>query len=147
MTELTPDEVILRPEDYDVPSCYTGEHRKHLDRNKQPVKVTRQQITFFGERGVPWKDIERFYGVARVTLMRHYKADYDKGQANTNIALRNKMVQMALAGNVPILIFTAKNRLFMSDNGVTQDAETDEDLKTKSTEELVDFVKKNYIKQ
>jgi hypothetical protein len=138
--ELTPDEVLLQPDDYDLPGFISGSYREHQTRQKQVVKVTRRQIQYFGERGIPWLDIEKFYGVDRVTLMKWYKADYEKGMANTNIALRNKMVEMALNGNVPILIFTAKNRLFMSDNGVTQDNETDEDLKQKTTEELMVMV-------
>lgn len=136
---LTPDEVLLQPDDYELPESVSGSYRKYQERAKLPVKVTRSQIQYFGERGIPWLDIEKFYGVDRVTLMRHYKGDYEKGVATTNIALRNKLVTMALNGSVPILIFVAKNRLFMSDNGVTQDPETDESLKTKSVEELTEM--------
>jgi hypothetical protein len=134
--ELIPDEVILEPEDYDLPGYIKGSYRLHQSKQKQKVKVTRRQIQYFGERGIPWLDIEKFYGVDRVTLMRHYKTDYEKGLANTNIALRNKMVEMALNGSIPILIFTAKNRLFMSDNGQTKDHETDEKISGLTDEEL-----------
>jgi hypothetical protein len=138
--DLTPDEVILQPDDYSLPGYISGAYREFQTKQKQAVKITRRQIQYFGERGIPWLDIEKFYNVDRVSLMRWYKADYEKGVANTNIALRNKMVEMALNGNVPVLIFTAKNRLFMSDNGVTQNPETDEDLRQKTTEELMEMV-------
>lgn len=141
MIELIPDEVLIQPEDYELPAYIAGGYRKALDKTKPPVKVTRRNIQYFGERGIPWIDIEKFYGVDRITLMRYYKADYEKGVANTNIALRNKMVEMALSGSVPILIFVAKNRLFMSDNGATKDNETDTDLKGKTQEELLEMVK------
>ena len=145
--DLTPDEILLEPDDYELPAYIKGSYREHQTKQKQRVKVTRKQIQYFGERGCPWEDIEKFYNVDRVTLMRWYKADYENGVAKTNIALRNKLVEMALAGNVPVLIFTAKNRLFMSDNGVTKDPETDEDLKSKTTEELLQMVKTLVPKQ
>lgn len=139
---LIPDEVVLQPHEYDLPAYLAGTTiGQHLNKHKQPVTIARKQIQYFGERGLPWADIEKFYGVSRVTLMRHYKVDYDKGVATTNIALRNKLVTMALAGSVPILIFVAKNRLNMSDLGETKDPETDEDLRTKSTEELLELAK------
>ena len=139
--ELTPDEVLLQPEDYELPSYIAGSFRSQQEKLKQPVKITRKQLQYFGERGLPWADIEKFYNVDRVTLMRWYKADYEKGFVNTNIALRNKMVEMALGGSIPVLLFVAKNRLNMSDNGLTKDPETDENLKSRTTEELLDMVK------
>jgi len=119
--DLTPDEVVLQPDDYDLPNFTKGWAKAHAEKMKQPVKVTRRQIQYFGERGCPWEDIEKFYGVSRTTLMRYYQADYEKGKAQTNIALRDKMVQMALAGNGTMLIWLGKNRLGMSDNGPTDD--------------------------
>lgn len=117
--QLTPDEVVLQPDDYDLPAFTKGWAKAHLEKMKQPVKVTRRQVQFFGERGVTWTEIEKFYGVDRLTLMRYYRADYEKGAAQTNIALRNKMVEVALSGNVTALIWLGKNRLGMSDNGPT----------------------------
>lgn len=119
--DLTPDEVILQPDEYDLPDYIKASYRITQDKQKQPVKVTRKQIQFFGERGIPWQDVERFYNVNRTTLMNFYLADYEKGKANTNIALRNKMVEIALAGNITALIWLGKNRLNMSDNGPVPD--------------------------
>lgn len=86
--ELTPDEVVLQPDDYDLPGFCSGWAKAHVEKMKQPVKVTRRQMQFFGERGVQWRDIERFYGVSRTTLMRYYALDYEKGLANINTALK-----------------------------------------------------------
>ena len=125
---LIPDEVVLQPADYELPNFTSGWAKAHLEKMKQPVKVTRRQLQFFGERGVSWKDIERFYGVNRVTLMRYYQSDYEKGLATTNTALRNKMVEVALAGNPTMLIWLAKNRLNYSDQGPTEDYNSDTKL-------------------
>jgi len=137
-----PDEVVLEPHEYDLPQHAKGWAKAHLEKMKQPVKVTRRQMVFFGERGVPWPDIEKFYNVDRITLMRYYKTDYEKGVANTNIALRNRMVDLALNADAKVattmLIWLGKNRLQMSDNGATHDAETGEDLTKRSTEELME---------
>ena len=122
--ELSPEEVVLQPSDYDLPQYVSHHYRAHLEKMKQPVKVTRKQMQFFGARGVPMVDVEKFYGVDRVTLQRYYKADYDKGFAATNVSLRSKMVELALAGNPTMLIWLGKNRLNMSDNGPTGDDAT-----------------------
>lgn len=125
MDLITPDEVLLQPDDYDLPGFTKGWAKAHLEKMKQPVKVTRRQMEYFGERGATWTDIEKFYGVDRVTLRRYYAVDYEKGVARTNVALRNKMVELALAGNPTMLIWLAKNRLDMSDAGpTTKDEET-----------------------
>lgn len=129
--ELTPDEVLLQPEDYDLPNFTKGWAKGHVEKMKQPVKVTRRQMQFFGERGVTWVDIEKFYGVSRTTLMRYYQQDYEKGMATTNVALRNKMVEMALAGNPTMLIWLSKNRLQMSDSGPTGELETSDGVEFK----------------
>jgi hypothetical protein len=134
---ITPDEVVLQPDDYDLPGFTPQWAKAHIQKMKQPVKVTRKQIQFFGERGVPWHEIEKFYNVDRVTLMRYYLTDYEKGVANTNISLRNKMVEVALAGNVTALIWLGKNRLGMGDNGLQEEEHTrKKELTALTTEEL-----------
>lgn len=137
-SQLTPDELLLQPDDYELPNFTAGWAKAHLEKMKQPVKVTRRQMQYFGERGVSWTDIERFYGVSRVTLKRYYQADYEKGVATTNAALHNKMVELALAGNPTMLIWLGKNRLGQGDNG-KQEEEHDrkkELISNMTTEEL-----------
>lgn len=135
--ELLPDEIILEPDDYELPEHLARTSDRMLfNKRKVRVKVTRKQIQYFGERGIPWLDIEKFFGVDRITLMRNFKPDYDKGIANTNIALRNKMVELALSGNPTMLIWLGKNRLQMSDDGPTVDADTGKELSKKSDEQL-----------
>jgi hypothetical protein len=135
---VTPDEVVLQPEDYDLPNFTAGWAKAHQEKMKQPVKVTRRQMQFFGERGVSWMDVERFYGVSRVNLMRYYAADYEKGRATTNTALHNKMVELALAGNPTMLIWLGKNRLGQGDRGMQEEEyeRTEKLLSKMSTEEL-----------
>lgn len=120
-----PDEVILQPDDYDLPELYPEFARKQLEKMKQPVKVTRRQIKYFGEIGAPWTDIEGFYGVHRHTLKRHYGVDYEKGYASANMAYRDRMHYWAMSDNpkaaITALIWVGKNRLGMSDQGQKTD--------------------------
>lgn len=121
---LTPDEVLLQPDDYELPDYIPATYRNHQEKMKQTIKVTRKQIQYFGERGAPWREIERFYGVGRTTLQRYYLQDYEKGFASTNIALRNKQTELALNGNPTMLIWVGKNRLGQADTGEVMEAET-----------------------
>lgn len=124
--ELTPDEVILQPTEYELPEYIKGSYRNHQEKMKQSITVTRKQIQYFGERGASWLEIEKFYNVSRTTLQRYYLRDYEKGYALTNIALRNRQVVLALSGNPTMLVWTGKQRLGQSDAGPVGDI-TDED--------------------
>lgn len=112
-----PDELMLQPEEYDLPEYITGSYRKQLERHKPEVKISKKQIQFFGEKGVPWTDIEKFYNVDRITLMRNYMDAYEKGQANINIALRSKQIELALSGNPTMLIWLGKQKLGQTEQG------------------------------
>lgn len=117
----SPETITLAPEDYELPSSIPESYRILKTKQKQPVTITKKQIEYFGERGCPWADIEAFYNVSRVTLLRWFREDYERGRANVNTTLRSKMLELAFAGNPTMLIWLAKNRLNMSDQGEITD--------------------------
>lgn len=121
--------VTFKPEDYEFPESFT--HHYRLRSQKREVTVSAEQVRYFARLGAPWIDIERFFNVSKENLKHHFKAAYDRGFIDTNMKLRQKLVDMALDGNIAALIFTAKNRLHMSDNGPT-----DEDNAKPTTNEL-----------
>ena len=54
-------------------------------------------------------------GVSVDTLQRRYAAQIKDGRAEGKMSLRRKMWEMALNGNVSLLIWLSKNELGMSD--------------------------------
>lgn len=54
-------------------------------------------------------------GVSVDTLQRRYAAQIKEGRAEGKMSLRRKMWEMALNGNVALLIWLSKNELGMSD--------------------------------
>lgn len=122
----SPEFIVLEPEDYDLPASIPESYKQLKSKKQGKVTVTRKQIEYFGERGCPWTEIEAFYNVSRVTLLRWFREDYERGRAKVNISLRSKMTELALAGNPTMLIWLAKNRLNMSDQGEVSDEKKQE---------------------
>lgn len=54
-------------------------------------------------------------GVSVDTLQRRYAAQIKDGRSEGKMSLRRKMWEMALGGNVSLLIWLSKNELGMSD--------------------------------
>ena len=54
-------------------------------------------------------------GVSVDTLQRRFAAQIKDGRAEGKMSLRRKMWEMALGGNVSLLIWLSKNELGMSD--------------------------------
>lgn len=65
--------------------------------------------------GATNKEIANFLEINQTTLVRNYEKFLTKGRANLKIKLRRKIIEIALKGNVAMLIFLAKNYLDMKD--------------------------------
>ncbi|MDH7604339.1 MAG: hypothetical protein QHH13_05515, partial [Melioribacter sp.] len=61
------------------------------------------------------KEIAEFIGISDDTLVRNYENFLLKGRSKLKIKLRRKIIEVALRGNVAMLIFLAKNFLQMTD--------------------------------
>ena len=65
--------------------------------------------------GATNKEIAEFIGISDDTLVRNYEIFLLKGRSKLKIKLRRKIIEVALRGNVAMLIFLAKNFLQMTD--------------------------------
>jgi hypothetical protein len=65
--------------------------------------------------GCPNKEIAAIVGCSVDTLDRHFADIIAKGRENGKTRLRKKQIEVALAGNVTMLIFLGKNMLGQAD--------------------------------
>jgi len=65
--------------------------------------------------GCPNKEIAAIVGCSVDTLDRHFAEVIAKGRENGKTRLRKKQIEVALAGNVTMLIFLGKNMLGQAD--------------------------------
>lgn len=65
--------------------------------------------------GATNKEIAEFLGISDDTLVRNYEDFLLKGRSELKIKLRRKIIDVALKGNVVMLIFLAKNYLQLTD--------------------------------
>lgn len=90
--------------------------------SEQPKKTGRPKLQIDGELveklagiGCPNKEIASIVGCSVDTLDRHFADVITKGRENGKTRLRKKQIEVALAGNVTMLIFLGKNMLGQSD--------------------------------
>lgn len=90
--------------------------------SEQPKKTGRPKLQIDGKLveklagiGCPNKEIASIVGCSVDTLDRHFADVITKGRENGKTRLRKKQIEVALAGNVSMLIFLGKNMLGQSD--------------------------------
>ena len=90
-----------------------------VGRNKVPVCP--DEVETLASVGCTDRDIARHFGVKEDTLRRSF-ADYlAKGRHQLQLRLRQKQLQVALEGNVVMLIFLGKVYLQQNENGMSTD--------------------------
>lgn len=98
------------------------------------VLISRKQVFKMAQLGALNKEISDFFGINTRTLTNHFETELRAGRSAIKLRLRQKMLQEALKSAKPnpaILIFLAKNYLAMSDNGMTEDLDTQEGVEFK----------------
>jgi hypothetical protein len=90
--------------------------------NEKPNKGGRPKLNIDPELveklagiGCPNKEIAAIVGCSVDTLDRHFAEVIAKGRENGKTRLRKKQIEVALAGNVTMLIFLGKNMLGQAD--------------------------------
>jgi hypothetical protein len=90
--------------------------------SEKPKKAGRPKLEIDGELveklagiGCPNKEIAAIVGCSVDTLDRHFADVIAKGRENGKTRLRKKQIEVALAGNVTMLIFLGKNMLGQAD--------------------------------
>jgi len=79
------------------------------------IKKDTEMVFELAKLGATKKEIAEFFGVDEKTIKNNYSIFYTKGRAELKRTLRQKMIEVAMKGNVVMLIFLAKNFLQMSD--------------------------------
>jgi hypothetical protein len=79
------------------------------------VKINGDVVAALASFGVSTKDIATHLGISKATVDRRCQKDLERGRANRSISLRKKQWDVAMAGNVTMLIWLGKQLLGQSD--------------------------------
>lgn len=86
-----------------------------VGRNKRVVDPL--QVETYAQLGCKETEIARLVSIDRDTLRYNFAEELERGKANLKMSLRRKQVEVALTGNVAMLIWLGKNILGQGDNG------------------------------
>ena len=95
-----------------------------VGRNRQVVDPL--QVEKYAQLGCKETEIARLVNIDRDTLRYNFAEELERGKANLKMSLRRKQVEVALQGNVVMLIWLGKNLLGQGENG--SDSENSEPL-------------------
>ena len=84
-----------------------------MARPKTTVDVT--MLEALAERGLTQDDCAAVLGISVDTIQRNHRDVYNLGLQKCKASLRRKQFEMALAGNVTMLVWLGKNLLGQSD--------------------------------
>lgn len=100
----------------------TGKAMSYQDiLDSQPVierpkeDITAENVEKLASLGCTYEDIADFFNVHPSFIIQYYKEPVLRGRSNLKMSLRMTLVNSALRGNVPALLFLSKNFLNMSD--------------------------------
>jgi len=125
--------------------------RQGIERIKpgpKPIEVPLEKIADWAQVGFRWSDIAVELEVTDRTLRRYRAVNpqidraYEKGLARMRRSLRSKQYEIAMKGNVTMLIWLGKNELEQADKKDTRslhihaNADSQDALSALSTEEL-----------
>ena len=81
----------------------------------QPEKISAKEVKKLAGYGCTQTEIADFYGVDKSVINKHFSTEFTKGRESCKQRLRKKQIQMALGGNVSMLIWLGKQMLGQSD--------------------------------
>jgi len=84
-------------------------------KKKKIIKKTDEIVLELAKLGATKTEIAKFLNVDEKTVRNNYSEIYAKGEAELKKTLRQKMIEVAMNGNVVMLIFLAKNYLKMNE--------------------------------
>lgn len=79
------------------------------------LDIDANQVLRLAEIGTPNVDIAYVMGCSPDTIENRFRAELDKGRANGRTRLRQRQMELALEGNVPMLIWLGKQMLGQTD--------------------------------
>lgn len=87
-----------------------------MNKRKEVVLSTEKTIEKLAEHGLNMLEIEAITGIDDSTLKRNYEEFLTKGKNVLKMKLKRKQIEIALRGNVPMLIWLGKQYLDQKDN-------------------------------
>ena len=117
-------------------------HYKNMARPK--LDIDAEQVERLAEIGTPTVDIAFVFKCSVDTIENRFREQLQTGRANQRIRLRRKQMDMALSGNVPLLIWLGKQVLGQSEKQeIKTESNTDSTLQLNwgSHAELTDLAR------
>ena len=99
------------------------------------IEIDAAELEKLASFGMTDREIADFFGVSQPTISRRFVSELTKGRSNLKKSLRRKQVEMALNGNVTMLIWIGKQYLGQADKQETKDT-TDTDIDEQIKREL-----------
>lgn len=109
-------------------------------------KVTEEQVYKLASLHCTSREIAEFFDVSVESLRTHFGPIIKKAKAEARQKLRQAQMEVALKGNVTMMIFLGKQMLGQSDNGPTENDDTIIDVST-AKQKLIDILEAKKNKQ
>ena len=77
--------------------------------------VCPEDVEQLAESHATYAELARYFGVKEGTFRDHFRETVEKARTGTKIRLRKKQIDVAMTGNVSMLIWLGKNILGQSD--------------------------------
>ena len=91
-----------------------------IGRNENKRVISPEDVESLSKTWASYKELAEYFGVKENTFRDHFRENVEKGRSLTKIALRRKQVEVALSGNVSMLIWLGKNLLSQSDAPIVE---------------------------
>jgi hypothetical protein len=91
-----------------------------IGRNENKRVIAPGDVENLAKSWASYKELAEYYGVKENTFRDHFRENVEKGRALTKMALRKKQIEVALTGNVSMLIWLGKNLLSQSDAPIVE---------------------------
>ena len=90
-----------------------GENKTAGRPEFEPTDAERKQVEAMAGYGVPQDKIATLVrdGINKTTLIKHFRAELDRGIAMADVQISKTLFQQATSGNTAALIFWAKARM------------------------------------
>ncbi len=93
----------------------TPKPKPKAKRGRPKIELPQNAVEQLAARGCPVDEIAGILGVSRDTIDRNFAEEVARGRNRLAEQLRGKQVDMALNGNVPLLIWLGKQYLGQRD--------------------------------
>lgn len=91
-----------------------------MGRSKKPkgrpeIEINPEQVQKLAMLHCSGREIAAFFGCDEKTIRNRFTAEIEKGREKGKMTLRQKQYELAINGNVPLLIWLGKNMLDQKD--------------------------------